>query len=48
MQNHNFEVLQIALNRVLTLPDYRSRREFPEASGIIYFENNRVCKQLKH
>ena len=48
MQNQNFDFLKIALNRVLTLPDYRSRRELPESSGIIDFENNRVCKQFKH
>ena len=48
MQNQNFDFLKIALNRVLTLPDYRSRRELPGSSGIIDFENNRVCKQFKH
>ena len=48
MQNQNFDVLKIALSRVLTLPDYRSRRELPGSSGIIDFENNRVCKQFKH
>ena len=48
MQNQNFEFSKIALNRVLTLADYRSRRELPESSGIIDFENNRVCKQFKH
>ena len=48
MQNQNFDFLKIALNRVLTLPDYRSRRELLGSSGIIDFENNRVCKQFKH
>ena len=48
MQNQNFDFLTIALNRVLTLADYRSRRELPGSSGIIDFENNHVCKQFKH
>ena len=48
MQNQNFEFLKIALNRVLTLADYRSRRELSGSSGIIDFENNRVCKQFEH
>ena len=48
MQNQASLIFKIALNRVLTLPDYRSRRELPESSGIIDFENNRVCKQFKH
>ena len=48
MQNQKFDFLKIALNRVLTLADYRSRRELLGSSGIIDFENNRVCKQFKH
>ena len=48
MQNQNFGFLKIALNRVLTLADYRSRRELPGSSGIIDFENNHVYKQFKH
>ena len=37
-----------ALNRVLTLPDYRNWRELLKSSGIIDLQNNRVCKQFKH
>ena len=48
MKKQKFEFLRIALNRVLTLADYRSRRELPGSSGIIDFENNGVCKQFKH
>ena len=48
LQNQNFDFLKIALNRVLTLADYRSRRELSGSSGIIDFENNGVCKQFKH
>ena len=48
MKKQKPEFLRIALNRVLTLADYRSRRELSGSSGIIDFENNRVCKQFKH
>ena len=48
MKKQNFEFLRIASNRVLTLADYRSRRELSGSSGIIDFENNHVCKQFKH
>ena len=48
LQNKKFDFFKIALNRVLTLADYRSRRELSGSSGIIDFENNRVCKQFKH
>ena len=48
MQNQNFDFSKMALNRVLTLADYRSRRELSGSSGIIDFESNRVCKQFKH
>ena len=48
MQNQHFDFFMIALNRVLTLADYRSRRELSGSSGIIDFENNGVCKQFKH
>ena len=39
---------QKALNRVLTLPDYRNWRELLKSSGIIDLQNNHVCKQFKH
>ena len=39
---------KIALNRVLTLPDYSIWPEILISSGIIDLQNNRVCKQLKH
>ena len=48
MQNQNFDFLKIALNRVLTLPDYRSRRELPGSSGIIDFENKNISVVTKH
>ena len=48
LQNQNFDFLKMALSRVLTLADYRSRRVMPESSGIIDLHNNRVCKQFKH
>ena len=34
LKSRKINFLMIALNRVLTLPDYRSRRELPESSGI--------------
>ena len=39
---------QKALNRILTLPDYRSRREILESSGIIDFENKTISVVTKH
>ena len=48
MQNQNFDFFKIALNRVLTLPDYRSRRELPGSSGIIDFENKNISVVTKH
>ena len=48
MQNQASLIFKIALNRVLTLPDYSTRRELLKSSGIIDLQNNRVCKQFKH
>ena len=39
---------KIALNRLLTLPDYSTGLELLISSGIIDLQNNRVCKQFKH
>ena len=48
LQSQNFTMLKIALNLVLALPDYRSRRELPESSGIIDFENKNISVVAKH
>ena len=42
---HNFK---IALNRVLTLPDYRSRLALLISCGIIDFENKNISVVTKH
>ena len=39
---------KIALNRLLALPAYRSRREILESSGIIDFENKNISVVTKH
>ena len=44
----NKTVLKIALNRVLTLPDYRYRRELLKSSGIIDFESKKISGVAKH
>ena len=48
IQAQTFSFFKIALNRLLTLPDYRSRREISESSGIIDFENKNISVVTKH
>ena len=44
----NFYFFNIALNRVLTLADYRSRQAELKSSGIIDFENKNISVVTKH
>ena len=42
------DFFKIALNRVLTLPNARSRREVSKSSGIIEIENKNISVVTKH
>ena len=46
--NTKFIFFYIALNRVLTLADYRSRQAELKSSGIIDFENKNISVVTKH
>jgi hypothetical protein len=48
LQNQNFTIFKIALNRVLTLPDYRYRLALSISSGIIDFGNENISVVAKH
>ena len=43
-----FDFFKIALNRVLTLPNARYRRELSKSSGIIEIENKNISVVTKH
>ena len=45
LQNQNFNLFKIVLNRVLTLPDYRSRLALLISCGII--EKGLICVELR-
>ena len=45
LQNQNFQIFQIALNRVLTLPDYRSRLALLISCGIIDSKRKRAFRR---
>ena len=46
--NQKIIFFYIALNRVLTLADYRSRQAELKSSGIIDFENKNISVVTKH
>ena len=48
LQNQNFTFLRIALNRVLTLPDYSIGHSVVVALKIIDFENKNISVVRKH
>ena len=48
LQNQNFTIFKIALNRLLTLPDYSTGLELLISSGIIDFENKNISVVTKH
>ena len=48
MQNQNFDFLKIALNRVLTLPDYRARCTDHFAGSGSKIENKNISVVAKH